>query len=130
MKILKSAGAIVAGFVTCFVLAILTDIVLVMAHVMPDPSHPELYGDGLYALITVYTAAYSALGGWLTARLSPARPIAHALALGVFGMLASIAGAAANWSRATGHEWYPVALILIAIPTCWLGGKLYTLKKK
>lgn len=130
MKILKSVGAVLAGFVACFVLAILTDIVLVMAHVMPDPSHPEFYGDGLYALITVYTAAYAVLGGWLTARLAPAKPIAHALTLGVLGMLASIAGAAANWSRAAGHEWYPIALILIAIPTCYIGGKFYTLKKK
>lgn len=129
MKILRSIGAVLAGFVACFVLAIATDVVLVMAHVFPDPAHPELYGDGLYALITLYTAAYSAFGGWLAARLAPARPIAHAVALGVLGFVASSLGAYMNWDKAAGHEWYPIALIIIAIPSCWLGGMIYMKRK-
>ena len=130
MKILKSIGAVVAGFVAVFVLAIATDAVLVTAHVFPAMDHPELYGDGLYALITVYTAVYSAVGGYLTAWLAPSKPITHALVLGVLGMLASLAGAVANWDKAAGHTWYPIALIVIAIPTCWAGGKLCLLRKK
>lgn len=129
MNALKSIGAVVAGFLTCFVLAILTDVVLVMSHLMPTMEHPEQFGDGLYALITVYTGIYSAVGAWLTARLAPSKPLAHALALGVLGVIASSLGAWANWSKAAGHEWYPIALIVIAIPTCWLGGMIYVKSK-
>lgn len=125
MKTLKSIGAVLAGFVACFLLAVITDVVLVVAHVFPDPKHPELYSDALYALITVYTAAYSVFGGWLAARLAPAAPMAHAVALGVLGLLASSAGAYLNWDKAAGHEWYPIALIIIAIPACWVGGWIY-----
>lgn len=124
MKILRSIGAVVAGFLACFVLAILTDVVLVATGLMPSPEHPELYRDGLYGLIFGYTTVYSAAGGWLTARLAPAKPLQHALVLGALGMLASSLGAWANWSKAAGHEWYPIALIIIAIPACWFGGKV------
>lgn len=124
MKTLRSVGAVVAGFVAVFVLAVLTDIVLVTVRVLPAMEHPELYSDTLYALIFLYTAVYSGVGGYLTARLAPTRPIAHALVLGVLGTLASTLGAVANWSKAAGHEWYPIALVIIAIPACWLGGWL------
>lgn len=125
MKILKSIGAVVAGFVVVFVLAVATDIVLVMAQVFPPVDHPERYGDGMYAAITLYTALYSVVGAWLTAKLAPGKPMAHALVLGVLGTLSSALGAWANWSKSAGHEWYPIALIIIALPTCWLGGMLY-----
>jgi hypothetical protein len=125
MSILKSIGAVVAGFVVVFVLAVATDIVLVMAHVFPPVEHPEQYGEGMYAAIVFYTALYSVAGAWLTAKLAPSSPMTHALVLGVLGTLSSALGAWANWGKAAGHEWYPIALIVIALPTCWLGGKLY-----
>jgi len=124
MKILRSIGAVAAGFIAVFVLAVLTDIVLVTVHALPAMDHPELYSDPLYAIIFLYTTVYSGVGGYLAARLAPSRPIAHALVLGVLGTLASTLGAVANWSKAAGHEWYPIALIVIAIPACWLGGVL------
>ena len=129
MKILRSVGAVVAGFVLVMVLALGTDGVLVLAKVFPPQDHPELYSNGQYALITLYTALYSAVGAYLTARLAGSRPLAHALVLGVLGTLASIGGAEANWHLAAGHEWYPIALILIALPSCWLGGFIFTKHK-
>ncbi|HSC46837.1 MAG TPA: hypothetical protein VLG68_01980 [Gammaproteobacteria bacterium] len=125
MKALRSVGAVVAGFVAVFVLAVLTDIVLVTARVLPAMEHPELYSDTLYALIFLYTTVYSGVGGYLTARLAPSRPIAHALVLGALGTLASTLGAIANWDKAAGHAWYPIALIAIAMPACYLGGAMY-----
>jgi len=129
MKILRSIGALVAGFLTCFVLAILTDVVLVMAGVLPDPKHPELYSDGLYVIIFAYTTLYSGVGGWVTARVAATKPLQHALVLGVLGMSASAFGAWANWDKATGHEWYPIALIIMAIPACYAGGWLHARRK-
>ena len=130
MRILRSIGAVVAGFVTVFALSVLTDIVLVAAGMFPDPQHPELYSNGQYALITFYTALYSVVGAYLAAWLAPGKPLTHALVLGLLGTLASAAGGAAMWSKATGHEWYPIALIIIALPACWLGGILYIRRRR
>lgn len=126
----KSIGAVLAGFVLVLVLAVVTDAVFMAMHVFPAPDHPELYSDRLYLLITFYTAIYSVAGGWLTARLAPAWPRFHALILGLLGTLSSTVGAILMWGKATGHEWYPVALIAIASPTCWLGGWIYTKGKR
>ncbi|HET7176871.1 MAG TPA: hypothetical protein VFK21_12820 [Gammaproteobacteria bacterium] len=130
MKILKSIGAVAAGFVAVFVLSLLTDAVMMGLHLFPAPDHPELCTDFHYLIITLYTAVYSVAGGYLTAWLAPAKPIQHALALGVLGLLASLLGSAANWGKAAGHEWYPIALIVMAIPTCWLGAWLYLKLKR
>ena len=46
----------------------------------------------------------------------------HALTLGVLGLLASSAGAIAMWG--VGPAWYPLALIALALPNAWIGGKL------
>jgi hypothetical protein len=42
------------------------------------------------------------------------------------GLAVSIAGAAATWNKgpAFGPHWYPLALIVLAMPQAWLGGKL------
>jgi hypothetical protein len=49
----------------------------------------------------------------------------HALWLGVVGTVLGAIGAAATWDKGLGPHWYAVALAVLAIPQCWLGGKLY-----
>ena len=46
--------------------------------------------------------------------------------LGFIGLLAAIAGTAATWNKGPefGPKWYPIALVVLAIPSVWLGGKL------
>ena len=50
----------------------------------------------------------------------------HVWTLGVIGLLAAIAGTVATWDKGPefGPKWYPVALVVLAIPSVWLGGKL------
>ena len=62
----------------------------------------------------------------MTARLAPYGPMGHAVVLGAVGMLLSIVGAAATWNRGPefGPKWYPIALIITALPSAWLGGWL------
>lgn len=43
------------------------------------------------------------------------------------GLLA-VVGIVATSNRGLGPRWYPVALAVLAIPQCWLGGKLYELR--
>ena len=46
-----------------------------------------------------------------------------ALALGGVGLVVSIAGAIIM--REAGPTWYPIALVVIALPCAWVGGALY-----
>jgi hypothetical protein len=50
----------------------------------------------------------------------------HALVGGLIGLLASAAGAAATWNKgpAFGPHWYPLALVVLALPTAWVGGMM------
>ncbi|HXY52836.1 MAG TPA: hypothetical protein VEI01_25545 [Terriglobales bacterium] len=77
-------------------------------------------------LATLYRTLYGVAGSYMAARLAPNRPMRHALVLGVFGLVVSTAGAVATWNRqpSLGPHWYPVALIVLAIPTAWVGGNL------
>ena len=84
--------------------------------------------DGLYVWATIYRVVFTVLGAYLTATLAPRQPMLHALALGVVGLLVSTVGAAATWNTgsAFGPRWYPVLLVVTALPCVWLGGMLRT----
>jgi hypothetical protein len=82
--------------------------------------------DGALLLATVYRTVYGVLGSYLTAWLAPSRPMGHAMVGGAIGLAVSILGAAVTWNKgpAFGPHWYPLALIVLALPTAWAGGKL------
>ena len=82
--------------------------------------------NALFALATAYRTVYTVAGGYVTARLAPNKPMGHVWTLGVIGLLAAIAGTAATWDKGPefGPKWYPLALVVLAIPCVWLGGKL------
>ena len=48
--------------------------------------------------------------------------MAHALVLGIIGLAACITGVVAMWG--VGPVWYPIALVVLAMPCAWLGGRL------
>lgn len=82
--------------------------------------------DALFVVATIYRIVYAIAGSYITARLARDRPMNHALALGVVGVILSVAGAVATWNAGPAFEnkWYPLALIFSALPCAWLGGKL------
>ncbi|MEA2764611.1 MAG: hypothetical protein QOK07_1015, partial [Gemmatimonadaceae bacterium] len=46
--------------------------------------------------------------------------------LGIIGLIPSVAGAIYGISRGDlGPSWYPVALAIVGLPCCWLGGVVY-----
>ena len=77
-------------------------------------------------MATVYRTVYGILGAYLTARIARYRPMLHVTILGSLGLIASLAGAIATWDKVStyGPHWYPVALVVLALPTAWLGGWL------
>ncbi len=121
---LTSIGAVLAGFVAVFVLSLGTDVVMHIAGVFPQLGQPM--SDALFVLATLYRTVYCIAGSYMAARLAPNRPMEHALVLGVLGLIVSITGAVVTWNKgpAFGPHWYPLALIVTAIPCAWVGGRL------
>ena len=122
----RSIGAVLAGMFVGIVLTLGTDIVLHVAGVFPPWGQSMVGFDAALLLATVYRTVYGVGGSYLIARLAPDRPMQHALVGGVVGLAVSIVGAAVTWNRgpAFGPHWYPLALIVLALPTAWVGGKL------
>ena len=121
----KSIWAVVAGVLVIIVVTTLVDIVLHVIGVFPPMDRP--LDDRLALLATSYRIVISIGGAWLTARLAPEKPMKHAMILGVVGTLLGLVGVVATWNRGLGPRWYPVALVVLAIPQCWAGGRLYVM---
>jgi surface polysaccharide O-acyltransferase-like enzyme len=121
---LRSAAALFLGFIVVFILSLGTDQLLHMLEVYPPWGQPmNDTGDNLLAL--AYRIVYAVIGSYIAARLAPHSPMRHALALGVIGLVLSIIGAVAAISMNLGPSWYPIALVLTALPCAWLGGVLH-----
>ena len=107
------------------VLSLGTNLVLHATGIFPPWGQPM--SGTLFLLATVHRAVYGVAGSCLMARLAPNRPLQHALAGGVVGLVLSTVAAVATWNRGPefGPHWYPVTLVVLAMPTAWAGGKLH-----
>jgi hypothetical protein len=85
-------------------------------------------GPGLILMVLGYRAVLSLIGCYLTARLAPRNPMAHALSLGVIGTIFSAVGTIAMADRSP--AWYGWMLTALAMPIAWLGAKLYELRRQ
>ncbi len=123
-RVLRSIGAVIAGLLVIVIITTATDLAMHATGIFPPAGEPMT--NALWLLATAYRIVYGVAGGYIAARLAPDRPMPHALALGVVGLVLSIVGAVATWDRGPGFgpKWYPLALVAIAIPSAWLGGKL------
>jgi len=124
-RLMRSGAAIAAGFFAVFVLSLGTDQILHMLDVYPPWGQP-MFDTGQNVLALSYRLIYTILGGYITARLAPHRPMRHVLILGVIGTVLATAGAITSITMADlGPSWYPIALVITALPCTWLGGVLY-----
>lgn len=119
----KSIWAIVAGVLFIVAVTTLVDVLLHLVHVFPPMGQP--LDDRLSLIATSYRIPIGVLGGWLTARLAPDRPMWHAMRLGVVGVVLGLVGVVGTWNAGLGPRWYPIALAALAIPQCWVGGLLF-----
>jgi hypothetical protein len=120
----RSVVAVAAGFFATALLSLGTDVVMHTTGVFPPWGQPM--ANGLFGLATVYRVVYTLFGGYLTAALAPSRPMSHVMVLGAIGILAATVGAAATWNAgpAFGPRWYPLLLVVTALPCVWAGGLL------
>jgi hypothetical protein len=121
---LRSTGAVLAGFLLGGILSVATDMLLHAAGIFPPWGQPM--SDELLLLATAYRIVFNVAGCYLAARLAPDRPMLHALVIGIVGVAVGTVGAVTTWDRgpAFGPHWYPVAVIAVSIPCAWAGGKI------
>ncbi len=123
MNTLKSIWAVFAGFLTVVLLSVGTDYGLETLGLFPPQSEPAAYTAGMLMVALIYRCVYTVAGGYVTAKLAPNQPMRHAIILGIVGIVAGTIGAVMSWGL-TPHHWYPIALVVTALPCTWLGGKM------
>ena len=128
MRVGRSILAVLAGALTGIILSLCTD-ALLRASGWMTAGLPA--SDKKLQLAIIYRTVYGALGAYVAARLAPYRPMTHALVLGAIGCFVSILGTALTWNKGPqyGQHWYPVTLIVLALPTAWCGGKLFEMSR-
>ena len=119
----QSVWAIVAGFLFVVILSVATDALFHKLGVFPPLG--EYTPDKPLLLATVYRAIFGIIGSYITARLAPHSPMRHALMGGCIGIVLGTVGAVVTWNRNLSAHWYPVALIVLALPQSWLGAKVH-----
>ena len=122
----KSIWAVAAGVLVIVIVTTVVDIVLHAVGVYPPMDQP--LDDRLALVASSYRLVISIAGAWLTARLAPNDPMKHALILGYVGVVLALIGLVATWNLAMGPRWYPISLVVLAIPQCWAGGKIYQMQ--
>jgi len=120
----RSIGAVLAGFAAVIVLSMGTDMALHAAGLTPPLG--QRMSDPMFLRATIYRTIYAVLGSYITAWAAPDRPLQHALVGGVIGLILNVVGTVATWNHvpSLGPHWYPLALMVTALPSAWLGGKL------
>ena len=123
-RVLRRIGAVLAGLLVVVILDLGIDVLLHATGIYPPWFQPMR--TSLWLIAIGYRTVDGIAGGYTVARLAPDRPVQHSLVLGVIGLIMSIAGVAGTWSKGPefGPKWYPLTLVVIALPCAWIGGKL------
>ena len=124
IKGLKSCVALLVAFTAYLGAAVLTDVVLRAAwpERFPKLSETQAQDDVMLAIEVVSQIASGFLGGFLAARLAPARPMGHALVLGGICFVLSVA---ATLQVCLLYPWWYLGVgLLSTFPSFWAGGHL------
>ena len=117
----RSVWAVLAGVLLVIALSTAVDQLLHVLHVYPPWGEP-MFAPGLNLLALSYRIVITILGAYLTARLAPRAPMRHVWIYGAVGLVLGTLGAIATIPKHWGPTWYPVMLVVTALPCAWAGG--------
>ena len=120
--LLRSIGALLLGLVVVVALSLAADQLARMLGLLSALDEPAQESSAL-VLPFAYRSVIVVLGSYIVARFAPYAPMGHALVSGAIGLVLSIAGAVLQWDR--GSHWYPIAIVLTAVPYSWVGGAIH-----
>ena len=126
-SILQSIGALIAGYLVSALLTAVT--IALLGALFPESYKAENITWVVFNVI--YGCAFAVIGGYVVARLAPARPFTHAIVLGVlmavFALITGYAMSSAPPSPeyATQPGWYYPVLAITVLPSILLGAWLY-----
>ena len=124
---LKSVIAIIVCFMVGALLCIITDILLDKIGYMKAESFKE-NSPWVILVVIIYRFIYNVIGCYVAAAMAPARPMRHAMIIGVIGLVLGTLGSIVMWDKAV--AWYNISIILISVPCAYIGGQLYISKKE
>lgn len=81
MTILKSIGAVLLGLITVAVLSVATDAALEKIGFLAPASDASATTETMLFVALIYRSMYTVLGGYLTAKFAPNRPMRHVVVL-------------------------------------------------
>ena len=124
----RSIFALVVGILAGILITTITDVALHAAGVFAPWGQPV--SDSSLVLAMAYRVVYGVGASYVIAWLAPNRPMLHALIGGACGVVANTVGAIVTWNGGPqfGAHWYPIVLIVTALPCAWLGGKLWLMR--
>ena len=125
MSTLRGIGAILAGVIFIVVTHSLTDLVLEKLGIFTPPSQ-GLHITWMVVTATIYRSIFTVGGGYVTAALAPNPKMRWVIILGIIGTILGAIGAVVTIPMKLSPAWYPIALVILALPCVWLGGKLKT----
>lgn len=120
MTLLKSLGAVFAGF-TVMVVLVLVSTPVIAKLLLADPAQPLTPAYLRVNLLSGFV--FAAIGGWLAAQLAPSGPLWHAGAMALIVLVLGIATAAQGGAvRAGQPQWYAWTLPFVGAGGALLGG--------
>ena len=125
VNVLKGIFAILAGMIFIVVSHTGTDFVLESLGIF-TPRSQGFHTTWMVVTATIYRSIYTVAGGYITAALAPTPKMRYVVILGIIGIAAGTVGAIVAIPLEIAPIWYPIALIVLALPCVWLGGKLRT----
>ena len=122
MSKVRSTVAVAAGFAVTAIAASAIDQLFHSTGVFPP--YGEAMSGELFILPAAYRTVLGVLGAWVVAALAPRNAGKHVLVYGAIGVVVSLIGAIVTIPMALGPLWYPIYLVLAALPAAWFGGYL------
>lgn len=128
-RIGRSILALLAGFIVNVMLSLGTDFALQAMGVLPLLGRGTM-NDSQSAIAASYRTLFGVFSSYIVARLAPRRPLEHALLGAAIGIMLATVGAVATWNKSLGPHWYPLSLIVLALPTGWVGARLWMAQQR